>query len=414
MSTLNQSAAAGTEILNGNTIPSDGDAEAAASVNVPLSLTTDDVKRLRTRFAFDELSFCEPGDGQALRGGSGTVAGEHSWAPWALDRRMIHAYDDATIKASFDGGYTWGTEQAGLNSVKGLAAQSDSSAAVYVTAGAAGNLTFTGPGNAWASTGFPGTLPVVPSCIVADPFRASTYWAGGTDNALPKVWQIVTVNGAFPSSFTQYSLTGGVAGAQIVAPGRTFVLASSNDAGTSHLWQITPGGASAVATTPSATYIVDIQWLDSFGWFLLVASNGSTSIEFWTSPTGATGTWTRATTPFDASAFVANPTQVRSSCVVGSLSYGATLPSPFVPGALPCLVVIPITLVTSGTSQMMLVSSDGGLTWSLMTDPMARHQSLTHKFTQKVRVVNNRVVCYSFQAGGNVAHALGLRGGKTL
>jgi hypothetical protein len=408
-----RSAATGTEIVNLETVPADGDAGAAASSNVPDELLADDIFRLRARLAYNEAaSFCEPGDGLALRGGGGNVAGEHTWAPWSLEQRMIHAYNDGTAKRSLDGGYTWGTEiNLGATTMAGAAAQSDSTGIVHVTGGGSGQIAFNGPGNAWTSFGLAGTTPCVPLNILADPFRASTYWVGGSDNALPKVWQQVSVNGASPTQ-TQYALTGGTAGINVLAVGRNLILAASNTAGTSRLWQITPGGAGVAVTPPSATFIVDIQWLDSFGWFLLIASNGAT-LEIWTSLTGGTGTWTsRGTIAFQASNFVANAS-LRGSCVVGPLSYGGSIPSPFVSGALPCLVVLPVTNTTISNQAMLALSADGGVTWQLAPNPLARHVSLAgNNSVSRCRVVNNRLIAYGYNAGGNVAAAFGLRAGR--
>lgn len=403
-----RSAASG-EIANLSTVPNDGDSGTAASVNIPTELVQDDVFRLRARFAYDEATtFVEPGDGLALRGGSGTVAGEHTWTPWALEPRMIHAYDDATIKKSVNGGYTWSTEVTiATATFAGAACQTDSTAAVYVTSAPIGAIACTGPGNAWTQTALAGTTPCTPLNITADPFRASTYWVGGSDNSIPKVWSQVSVNGAAPTQ-TQYTMSGGTAGVNVLAVGRNVILAASNTAGTSRLWSIVPGGAVTSVTPPSATFIVDIQWLDSFGWFLLVASNGTT-IELWTSLTGGTGTWTtRGTVAFQAGFGVPNAL-LRGSCVVGPLSYGASVPSPFIAGALPCLVVLPVV----GTAQMIVLSSDGGVTWNVLPNPLARHVSLSpNNNATRCRVVNNRLIAYGYNAVGNVASAFGMRAGR--
>lgn len=394
------------EIANNTPLPNDGDNADAASVDVPLELTMDDVKRLRVRASFDEATtFVEPGDGLGFVATSGNVGGEFSCAGWQLDRRILHANNDAFIRRSFDGGYTWSTEFTnGGSTFLGLASQTDSSAAIETAVGA--HVAVTGPGNAWNRVSISSAGAVTPSCIVADPFNASTYWVGGLDNGSPKVWKMVTVNGAVPTQ-TQIALTGGAAGANVVAAGRNNVLAASNDAGTSRLWSIS-GGVGTAQTPPSATFIVDIHWLDAFGYFLLVASDGASTLELWTSPTGATGTWTALSSTYlvslELGSFVVNGF-LRGSCVVGPLSGGV--------GA-PCLFMLPITLSAS-TTGAILVTADGGTTWKTLPDPLARHQSLSPvpQF-RRLRVVNNRVIASAYSSAGKVYHALSARGGIPL
>jgi hypothetical protein len=397
------------EISNNGTVPSDGDDGTAASVDVQLEIHTDDIKALRNRFALNEATtFVEPGDGAGSVASAGNVAGEFTCAGWQLDRRLLHANNDTAglIRRSFDGGYTWSSEHTvgASGAYVGIASQTDSSAAILVFS-SAGEISLTGPGNAWTETLLTHTGTAVPGCIVADPFNASTYWIGGLDGTTPVVWQIVSVNGVSPPTQTKIALTGGVAGVNVICPGRNQLLAASNDSGTSHLWSIT-GGVATVVTPPSTTFIVDILWLDAFSKWLLVASNGSSTLELWTSPSGATGTWTALSSSYlislESASFVVNSV-LRGACIVGPLAGGTNAP---------CTVIIPISLVGGATVQALLVSPDGGATWKTLPDPLARHQSVSPLPTAKrCRVINNRVMAFTYQAAGKVYHALSSRGG---
>lgn len=399
------SAVTAVEILNSGTVPSDGDDAIAASVDVELELLADDTKALRNRDGVNQATtFVEPGDGSGIVVTGGNTAGEFSFAVWQLDRRILHANNEATagiIRHSFDGGYTWATEYTNAGTVwAGLASQTDSSAAIGVNSGA-GNLYITGPGNAWQAWAISGTTPVVPLCILADPFNASTYWVGGSDDGFPAVWKVVTVNGGSPTE-TKVVLVGGAAGCNVVCPGRNNVLAASNDSGTVHLWSIT-GTTGTAVTPPTSSFITDILWLDAFGVFLLIASNGST-LELYLSATGANGSWTSPPSTsylvaLEGAAAVASA-NLRGACVVGPLAGGLKAP---------CLVMIPIAF---NGGQALLISADGGQAWKTLPDPLARHQSLAPLPTVKrLRVVNNRVIAYAYQAGGHVCHALSARGG---
>lgn len=410
MSSPYQSQASG-DIANDNVLPSDGDAAVAASVDVPFETITDDVFRLRARASLDECTtFVEPSDGLGIIATGGNVAGEMCIEAWQIDRRLIHANNEATagvIRKSYDGGYTWTSEFTNATSVwLGLASQSDSSAAIETSVGA--HIALAGPGNAWTLTSISSSGSVTPSCIVADPFNASTYWVGGVDGTTPKVWKQVSVSGVSPPTQTQIALTGGVAGVNVVCAGRNAVLAASNDSGTSHLWSIV-AGVGTVVTPPSATFITDILWLDAFGIFLLIASDGSSAFELWTSPTGATATWTAVTGSYlvslEANAFVSH-SFIRGACVVGPLAGGLKAP---------CLVMLPLAWVAPSSTTFILVSADGGTTWRPIPDPLQRHQSASPKAkVTRVRAVGNRVAALGYQAAGAVYHALSGRGGMPV
>lgn len=355
-------------------------------------------------------NFAVPGDNHGSIATSGNVVGSAVSAGWAVEKRMLFANNTVTVFASYDGGYTWTTEATTVMTHADFVANGQTSAlAIGAVAGAGSCRPYGSLNNAGGSNS---TLPAsgTPSVnrVRPDPYQTDTFWVVGFDSSgagSGSIWKVVTVNGVSPPTMTQAIVTGtgSTSTLSLVAPGKTTILATNG----TQIYAFSPSSPVAVGpqTSPTATAIVDLFWVDSISKFLLIASSGPSSLEFWSSSTGLTGSWGNLS--------VASLSTTYSALTGAGVSFTNVISGfPGVTGTNQSIVAIPVRLA-SGSVWDIAFTYDGGFSWKLIPDPLAMHQTPSPKPTiQRVSLINNRLMAYAYQAAGTVYHALSSRTGN--
>ncbi len=384
----------------------------ASSVGQHLFLLDDRSQKTTNQLAVNAFqNFAVPGAGLGnIATTSGNVVGSAVSAGWAVEKRMLFASNTVNVFASYDGGFTWSTEATTTMTHSDFVANGQTSALAVGSVGGAGSCRAYGSLNNAGSSNNTMTATGVPTVtrVRPDPYQTDTFWVVGVDSTGPvgSVWKVVTVNGTSPVTQTQVPASGaGSTGTlTLVAVGKTTILAGN----ATNLFTCSPSSPTFALsqTSPTATPIVDLFWSDHTNAFVLVASSGTNSLEFWRSATGATGTWTNFSQANLASTYGTNLTGAGTSFINVISGF------PLVTSTNQSIIVLPVHL-DGGAIWDLAFTYDGGISWKLLPDPLAMHQGVSPlPKVQRVSIINNRLMAYGYQAAGNIYHALSSRTGN--
>jgi hypothetical protein len=304
--------------------------------------------------------------------GSGTVAG-FACAPSVFAPAIYHVAGDTKIRQSLDGGASWSDvlTDAGAT-IRDIAANDIGIMAVKTEGGAASVI-----GVNTATTDTSALTSVTDAQIIrADPFRPGWFWVGGVDTLTPRVVR-VDASGGLPGVQTLCSGGGGSARQDLLAVGRSYILAANQTASATNVLRRFAYGDNAMnaQTQPTSAAIKELLWDDEDGFFFLFTAH-----EVWRSATGATGTWTNMSAGLPHPSNPSDITfQLRGGAVRGSL------------------IVIACTsdFLSAGTSGL-LVSGDAGETWHLLVDPTLRAAGSAG--SRHVVVLDNKFAVCTFDA----------------
>lgn len=334
-------------------------------------------------------NFTEPGDGKGTITATGGNVGVRGMA-WLKGQsttlpRILVATNGESVLASIDGGYTWTTEYipVALADFIDLTDRNSNqtAGAIYldVTAGLH-KFARVGSTGAWVNATATGASSL--NAVTGDDYNGDYFWAVGdaagsgylrrwTDDAAPAATTFDVAS--FPLLY--------------VAAGPGLVLAAS----ATKVFQVAaPGGAATPATLlhthTGAGVIVGLVYLPIQDTFILFTSD------------------------FAAGTAAIYRKYGGSFVLVGAATsalFGVIAGSCHARGA---------TLMSSGTKNnagtFLHISGDGGITWEIIPDPLARHQSMAaSKTTVRIRGIGNRIMCASNATAGVCSHALSLRGG---
>lgn len=333
-----------------------------------------------------------------IASGAGNDSGEISWEPWHSRKRLLFANNgSASLWMSETGGYTWTADftPAGGSLYPSVAALPEASAVIYTQAGAfkvAGN----GPDGAGDALGWDsltlGSSPNLLSVIVGDPYiSGGAFWIGGrTATPRPGIWR-VEANGGVLSTAAQL-FKGPASGADavtMIACGPTYKIGGSFVAANSlWRWRDDVGAANSV-TPPTTKEIRDLLWIPEEGLYMLLTA-GTDPSEVWISETGGTGSWSQRIQAADSPLMVGE-FDFRSAAVRGSTIVAA---------------------YTRGSDHGLVISTDAGVSWEWLADPMYRHNgSAPQPLTRRIRLLGDHLRGTGYKAAGSVYQIAGLRTG---
>ena len=363
----------------------------------------DPTRRLASLNLAEARTFVEPLGAAGVGATSAGVGNEVGWfagARWQAVETIFHATNSTIVEKSVDGGYSWTTTLTVPSAVfsgiatRETALKAGATAASYTLTGAA-KIALTGgdvsTNNAWDSTTTltgDGVLNTA-SYVIADPYEDDVFLVTGNSTiSTPAVWRVTAPLGVYSAQST-ITMPLYFSPMRTVAAGLDYKVACGWTGVTNGLFRWQDGATTGTSvTSPTTSEIKQVLWLPEDSLFLLIADAGP-GVELWTSADGATGTWTQLDPVAGGTAlFDAATTYVNGACVRGS--------------------IIMIPLLVSGTGHVA-VSGDGGATWEIISDPIARHSA--SKVVQRICDLGPRFIAGGYNTASAVYHALTLRVG---
>ncbi len=355
-------------------------------------------RRVALTDLIDAKNWPEPAREAGIIGsGAGSDSGEISYAPWHARKPLYFVNNGtASIWTSKDDGYTWSADHTpGGTFYPSIAHLDQATAAIYVNGGnyrVVGN----GPDGLGDETGWDaltlGSSPNLLSVVVGDPYiSGGAFWVGGrTTTPRPGIWK-VPANGGLLSGAAQL-FKGPASGADavtMIACGPQYKIGGSFVAANS-LWRWEDNvGAAASVTPPTSKEIRDLLWIPEEGIYMLLTA-GTDPSEVWISSTGATGSWSQRVQGA-ASILQVGEFDFRSAAVRGSTIVAA---------------------YTRGTEHGLVISTDAGISWEWIPDPMYRHNGTAPQpLTRRIRLLGDRLRGTGYKAAGSVYQISGLRTG---
>jgi hypothetical protein len=345
---------------------------------------------------------------------AGTVNGIAAFPDSTPNRRILLAMDDGDLLGSDDGGYTWSVEisLAGGYVCKDVATRqrtdtdaTDSAVAMINDNGTVADVRISGPGAGWSSNALVGTGVEIVSRIQPDRYRGGFWITGQIAANDPAVYRLPDTQGT-PGTISYLTLVGttGIAGPLVV--GRDFVLAAD-------AWQAGSGGlalygfdpvndTSLTAMTSPDPFrrITDLMYDEEHNYFVAVfayAGSPPGGIKIWRSATGANGSWTDVTPAWMETLYRPLTTSGRpdNGCARGS-------------------VLTFLVQRISDSKHFIVISADGGLTWKLLPDPLARLWPTVTPDPKSImiRIADRRAIVCSYAASGDAYLVQSLRTGQ--